>query len=64
MGWSMPQSEKLIAPVGRLLGLMPLLRVFSARELEESLTHAGFEIDYHWQPDKGLAVFIVAKKPE
>ena len=55
---------KLIAPVGRFLGLMPLLRVFSARELEESMTNAGFEIDYQWQPDKGLAVFIVAKKPE
>lgn len=55
---------KLIAPIGRFLGLMPLLKVFTAKELEDSLTDAGFEIDYRWQPGKGKAVFIVAKKAE
>ena len=55
---------KIIAPIGSFVGLMPTLRVFTAKELEQSLTDAGFKIDYHWQPDKGKAVFIVAKKAE
>ena len=55
---------KLIAPVGKLIGLMPLLKVFTTGELLASLTDAGFEIDHQWQPGKGAAVFIVAKKAE
>jgi len=55
---------KLIAPVGKLFGLMPLLKVFTTGELVASLTDAGFEIDHQWQPGKGKAVFIVAKKAE
>lgn len=55
---------KFVAPVGRFFGLMPLVKVFTARELEDSLINAGFEIDYHWQPEKNKAVFIVAKKAE
>ena len=55
---------KIIAPIGKLLGLMPLVKVFTTKELEDSLTDAGFEIDYQWQPGKGKAVFIVAKKAE
>ena len=53
---------KVIAPIGKFLGLMPLVKVFTTKELEDSLTDAGFEIDYQWQPGKGKAVFIVAKK--
>ena len=55
---------KLIAPIGKFLGLMPLLRVFTVRELIKSLTEAGFAIDYEWQPDKSIAVFIVARKTD
>ena len=55
---------KLIGPVGRFLGLMPLVKVFTTDELETSLTNAGFDIDYRWQPAKSKAAFIVAKKPE
>jgi ubiquinone/menaquinone biosynthesis C-methylase UbiE len=55
---------KLVAPVGRLFGLMPLLRIFTSDELVSSLTGAGFEIDHTWQPGKNKAVFIVAKKRE
>ena len=55
---------KLIAPIGRLFGLMPFVAIFTTKELEDSLTDAGFEIDYQWQPGKGKAVFIVAKKAE
>jgi ubiquinone/menaquinone biosynthesis C-methylase UbiE len=55
---------KLVAPVGRWFGLMPLLRIFTSDELVSSLTDAGFEIDHTWQPGKNKAVFIVAKKCE
>ena len=53
---------KLIAPVGKLLGLMPYLDIFTTEELVAGLTAADFEIDHQWQPGKGKAVFIVAKK--
>lgn len=55
---------KLIGPVGRFVGLMPLVKVFTVKELQDSLADAGFQIDYQWQPGKGKAVFIVAKKTE
>ena len=54
---------KVIAPIGKFFGLMPLVKVFTTQELEDSVTNAGFEIDYQWQPGgKGQAVFIVAKR--
>ncbi len=53
---------KVVAPIGRFLGLMPLVKVFTTKELENSLTNAGFEIDHQWRPGKSIAVFIVAKK--
>ena len=53
---------KYIEPIGRRLGLMPMVKVFTVKELEDSLTDAGFEIDYNWKPEKGHTAFIVAKK--
>jgi len=53
---------RFIVPIGKFFGLMPTVKVFTTKELERSLTGAGFEIDYQWQPGKGKAVFIVAKK--
>ena len=53
---------RIIAPVGSFLHVIPLVKIFSARELQNSLTDAGFQIDYQWQPGKNKAVFIVAKK--
>ena len=57
---------KAIAWIGIFLGLMPLVKVFTTEELENSLIDAGFTIDYHWQPNKSIrkGVFIVAKKAE
>lgn len=54
---------RFIVPVGRFLGLMPLVKVFTRKELEDSFTAAGFRIDYRWHPGKGKALFIVASKP-
>ena len=53
---------KYIEPIGRRLGLMPMVKVFTVKELENSLTDAGFEIDQRWVPEKGHTAFIVAKK--
>ena len=61
---------KIVAPIGIFLGLTPMVAVFSTKELLDSLTDAGFTIDYHWEPSKSVnrglfklkGVFIVAKK--
>ncbi|MDJ0569167.1 MAG: SAM-dependent methyltransferase, partial [Pleurocapsa sp. MO_192.B19] len=61
---------KFVKPMGKLLGLMPTVVVFTRKELSDSLTDADFKIDYHWQPSKSISkgvfklkgVFIVAKK--
>ena len=55
---------KFIAPIGKFIGLMPLVKVFSKKELETILIDAGFAIEYNWQPSKDKAVFIIGEKPE
>lgn len=55
---------RYVAPIGKLLGLIPLVRIFTPDDLQQSLTRAGFVIEYDWQPGKGKAIFIVAKKHE
>ena len=59
---------KVIAPIGKLFGFMPTVRVFTATALERSLTDAGFHLDYQWQPGGGKSmfksVFIVAQKTD
>lgn len=53
---------KAILPIGRFLGLLPLVEFFSAEELRDSMTKTGFHIDHEWEPKKGDTVFIVAQK--
>lgn len=53
---------KLVGPVGRWLGVFPLVRIFTVAELADSLVRGGFDIESQWQPGKGKAVFIVARK--
>ena len=53
---------RVVVPVGRFLRLIPMVKVFSTKELQDSLTDAGFKIDYQWQPGNNKAVFMVAKK--
>jgi 2-polyprenyl-3-methyl-5-hydroxy-6-metoxy-1,4-benzoquinol methylase len=55
---------RLIAPVGRFLRLIPLVRVFTQAELSKYHADAGFEIEHEWLPRKNAAVFLVAKKRE
>lgn len=61
LGGTMPVL-RVILPIGRFFGLLPLVKFFTAEELERTLTDAGFQIDHRWQPGKNKAVFIVAKK--
>lgn len=53
---------KYIMPIGQALNLMPYVSVFGVDDLKESMTKAGFEIDYFSWPEKSKAVFMVAKK--
>lgn len=52
-----------VAPLGRLLGLMPPLDVMSQPQLHDALTGAGFVIEHDWRPGARAAVFIIARKP-
>lgn len=54
-------------PLGRFFGLLPLVNVFTSKELKASLITAGFSLEYEYQPEgkgKSQAVFIIAKKPD
>jgi len=53
---------RFIMPVGRSIGLLPMLRFFTVDELITSITDAGFDIDHKSQPNDD-GVFIVAQKP-
>jgi ubiquinone/menaquinone biosynthesis C-methylase UbiE len=64
LGDTMLRLLKLVVPIGKFFGFMPTVKVFTTKELEYSFTNAGFQIDYQWQPGRGKAVFIVAKKSE
>ncbi len=55
---------KLAAPVGQFFGVMPLVKVFTTRELTIGFSDAGFKIERQWQPGRNKAVFIVARKEE
>lgn len=53
-----------VAPVGKLLGLMPELAVFTRKELEHRMEMAGFSLERHSFPGENSAnCFLVAVKP-
>ena len=58
------KALKFIAPIGRSIGLLPELAIFTRDELEQGLRSAGFSLEHEWQPEKNDALFIVAQKPE
>jgi 2-polyprenyl-3-methyl-5-hydroxy-6-metoxy-1,4-benzoquinol methylase len=55
---------KFIAPIGRSIGLLPELAIFTRAELDQGFDSAGFSLEREWQPAKNQAIFMVAKKPE
>ena len=55
---------KLAVPFFRLIGKMPpVLKFFTVKELQDSFIASGFTIEKTWKPEKGMATFIIAKKP-
>lgn len=55
---------KWIAPVGKLLGLMPTLNVFKHRELIHWHQECGFSILTDWTPEENKhTCFLIAEKP-
>ena len=62
LGDSMLRFLKPVASIGRFFGRLPLVKAFTPQDLADSITDSGFEIDHQWQPGKGKAVFIVARK--
>jgi len=57
------KALKYIAPIGRSIGLLPELAIFTRDELAQGLCAAGFSLEQEWQPEKNQAIFIVARKP-
>jgi len=55
---------KLMVPLGRFLGLMPLVKVFTTDDLVKAMTDAGFTIDQQWSPGENKALFMVAVKAD
>ncbi len=53
-----------ILPLGRILGLFPVVKVFSSDSLRGAIESAGFEIVEDWRPGKRKATFLVARKPD
>ena len=54
---------RLVAPLGRCVGLLPQLSFFTRFELENAMSDAGFVIEEAWQPASKTDVFLVARKP-
>ncbi|MGB5627730.1 MAG: hypothetical protein WBM57_00060, partial [Woeseiaceae bacterium] len=63
LGRSYLRFIKLLAPLGKLLGLMPDVYVLTEEELASEVTGAGFEIERQWHHGKGgIAVFMIARR--
>lgn len=54
---------KLLAPLGKRLGLMPDVFILAEAELASEITRAGFEIERQWHHGpNGIAVFMIARR--
>ena len=55
---------KALAPLGKALGLLPILKVMSTNEVIASIQRPGMEIVHRWKPGNDRALFVVARKLE
>lgn len=55
---------KPVASLGRAIGLLPRLTMMTGDALVARVAAAGFDIVHRWQPDKGKALFLIARKPD
>jgi len=53
-----------IAPLGRALGLLPMLNIMTPDQLRADMTNAGFVIEHDWRPNPKAALFLIARKPD
>ncbi len=54
---------RFVAPLARMIGLMPDLFIFSEQALADEIQSAGFEIERRWRHGRDdIAVFIIARK--
>jgi ubiquinone/menaquinone biosynthesis C-methylase UbiE len=63
LGDSKLRFLKVIAPIAKLLNLMPDVFVFSAQELRADFAQIGFEVVHEWLPGPRSALFLIARKP-
>ncbi|MGI9522347.1 MAG: class I SAM-dependent methyltransferase [Hyphomicrobiaceae bacterium] len=57
------QIFKLVGPIGRAMGFLPTVKVFTTHQLIGSLQSTGFIVEEVWQPGPRKAVFLIARKP-
>ncbi len=63
LGGSYLRFIKFLAPLGKLLGLMPDLFILKEAELAKEIEDAGFKIETQWHHSlHNMAVFIIARK--
>ena len=63
LGRSFLRFINLVAPLGKMLGLMPDVFVMTEEELAEEVMRAGFKIERQWSHGKGgIVVFLIARK--
>ena len=58
----MPGWPKYALPVATRLGLVPVLRVFTAEQLIEDMETAGFEVIEQFRPKPDAALFLICRK--
>lgn len=63
LGHSFLRFIKLVAPLGKMFGLMPDVFIMTEEELAAEIERAGFKIERQWHHGKsGIGVFIVARR--
>lgn len=63
LGGSFLRYIKLVAPLGKMLGLMPDVFIMTEEDLAQEVVRAGFKIERQWSHGKGdIAVFLIARK--
>ena len=53
-----------IAPLGRALGLLPMLDVMTPDQLRTDMLRTGFTIEHDWRPNPKSALFLIVRKPD
>jgi 2-polyprenyl-3-methyl-5-hydroxy-6-metoxy-1,4-benzoquinol methylase len=53
-----------IAPLGRALGLLPMLDVMTPDQLRADMLRTGFTIEHDWRPNPKSALFLIVRKPD